>query len=124
MVGAVITFRDASARQAQENETRHEHKMQAVGRLAAGIAHDFNNLLSVILGYTEEMLRGATLDDPSLQALTEIKKAGDDAASMTGQLLNFSREEPIGMEDVNLNDVVRDTEDLSAPGRSFRRMAV
>jgi two-component system, cell cycle sensor histidine kinase and response regulator CckA len=56
-VGAVITFRDATARQVEEEELRHQHKMEAVGRLAAGIAHDFNNLLFLILGYTEEMMR-------------------------------------------------------------------
>jgi PAS domain S-box-containing protein len=116
VVGAVITFRDATVRQAQENETRHEHKMQAVGRLAAGIAHDFNNLLCVILGYTEEMMRVSPLKEPALQALTEIKKAGDSAAAITQQLLKFSRKEPVKMLDIDLNAVIRDTEGL------FRRL--
>ncbi len=116
VVGAVITFRDATARQSQENETRHEHKMQAVGRLAAGIAHDFNNLLCVILGYTEEMLRTPPLNVPALRALTEIKKAGDDAAAITQQLLKFSRKEPVKMLDIDLNEVIRDSEGI------FRRL--
>jgi PAS domain S-box-containing protein len=117
VVGAVITFRDATARQAQEHETRHEHKMQAVGRLAAGIAHDFNNLLSVILGYADELLRTSSLNDSALQALTEIKKAGDNAADITQQILKFSRKEPVKTQDINLNQLIRDTEEL------FRRVA-
>jgi two-component system cell cycle sensor histidine kinase/response regulator CckA len=116
VVGAVITFRDATARQAEEEELRHQHKMEAVGRLAAGIAHDFNNLLFLILGYTEEMMRNATLAERDVKALTEIKKAGDNATNITQQLLKFSRKEAIQKQDLNLNDVIRDTEEL------FRRM--
>jgi len=110
VVGAVITFRDATSRQVRENESRQQHKMQAVGRLAAGVAHDFNNLLFIMLGYTEEMLRTAKQSD--VVPLTEIKKAGDNAAEITRQLLQFSRNEPVGRKDVNLNHVIRDTADL------------
>ncbi len=116
VVGAVITFRDATARQAQENEARHEHKMRAVGRLAAGIAHDFNNLLFVILGYSDEMLRSPALSDPHLRAVREIRKAGENAANITQQLLKFSRKEPIRKQDLNLNEVIQDAEEL------FRRL--
>ena len=113
VVGAVITFRDATARQAEENEARHQYKMQAVGRLAAGIAHDFNNLLVSILGYTDEILHAsAALNDDAVRSLIEIRKAGDHAASLTQQLLKFSRKEPVLMREVNLNDVIRDTEEL------------
>jgi hypothetical protein len=107
VVGAVITFRDATSRQARENEARQQHKMQAVGRLAAGLAHDFNNLLFIMLGYTEEMLRTASEND--VVPLTEIKKAGDNAARITRQLLQFSRNEPVERKEVNLNHVIRDT---------------
>ncbi len=114
VVGAVITFRDATSRQARENEARWQHRMQAVGRLAAGVAHDFNNLLFIMLGYTEEMLRTAGEND--VVPLNEIKKAGDNAAKITRQLLQFSRNEPIEKRHVNLNHVIRDTEEL------FRRL--
>jgi len=110
VVGAVITFRDATSRQARENEARQQHKMQAVGRLAAGVAHDFNNLLFIMLGYTEEMLRTAGPNE--MVPLTEIKKAGDNAAKITQQLLQFSRNEPVGKREVDLNTVIRDTEVL------------
>jgi PAS domain S-box-containing protein len=117
LVGFVITFRDATARREQQNELLHQHKMQAVGRLAAGIAHDFNNLLFVILGYTEEVLRRASISDTDRRALNEIRKAGDTAAGITQQLLSFSRKEPPVKRELSLNDVVRDTEEL------FRRLA-
>ena len=114
VAGAVITFRDATSRQASENDARQQHKMEAVGRLAAGVAHDFNNLLFIMLGYTEEMLR--TAGDANLAALTEIKKAGDNASKITQQLLQYSRSEPIEKRDVDLKAVIRDTEDI------FRRL--
>jgi len=116
VVGAVITFRDATSRQARETETRQQHKMQAVGRLAAGVAHDFNNLLFVILGYTDEMLRTCAVGEPDRQALLEIRKAGENATSITQRLLQFSRREPIEKQDVNLNDLIGDMEEL------FRRV--
>jgi two-component system, cell cycle sensor histidine kinase and response regulator CckA len=112
VVGAVITFRDATSRQARENEMRQQHKMQAVGRLAAGIAHDFNNLLFIILGYTDEMIRTSALSEPDQQALLEIRKAGENATSITQRLLKFSRREPVEKQDVNLNEVIRDMEGL------------
>jgi two-component system cell cycle sensor histidine kinase/response regulator CckA len=115
VVGAVITFRDATIRQAQESEIRHRDKMQAVGRLAAGIAHDFNNLLFVILGYTEEMLT-TRIDDPGLSSLHEIQKAGKSAATLTAQLLKFSRKQPAEKQNLDLNSVIRDAEEL------FRRI--
>jgi len=114
IVGSVITFRDATFRQARENETRQQHKMEAVGRLAAGVAHDFNNLLFIMLGYTDEMLRTARGSD--VLALNEIMKAGNNAAKITQQLLQFSRNEPVDKRDVDLNRVIRDTEEL------FRRL--
>jgi two-component system, cell cycle sensor histidine kinase and response regulator CckA len=115
VAGAVITFRDATSRQTRENEARQQQKMQAVGRLAAGVAHDFNNLLFIMLGYTEEMLR--TAGENELVPLTEIKKAGDNAATITRQLLQFSRNEPLEKSDIDLNHLIRDTEEL------FRRLA-
>lgn len=116
VAGAVITFRDTSERQEQESQLRQEYKMQAVGRLAAGIAHDFNNLLFIILGYTEEMLRKSVLNDADRRALSTIHKAGDNAVSITKQLLSFSRKEPGVKQDVNFNDIIHETEDL------FRRL--
>ena len=113
VLGAVITFRDATVRRTEENEVRHQFKMQAVGRLAAGVAHDFNNLLLTILGYTDELIgHSLSFSEPDTRALEEIRKAGDQAASLTRQLLKFSRREPVRKVDINLNHVIRDTEEL------------
>ena len=112
----MITFRDATSRKARDNEIRHLDKMHAVGRLAAGIAHDFNNLrVRQLPGYPDE-LTSAVSDDHALHALGEIEKAGKSAASLTQQLLKFSRKQSVEHQDVDLNAVIRDTEEL------FRRV--
>ena len=111
VVGAVITFHDATVRNAQDNEIRHKDKMEAVGRLAAGIAHDFNNLLFVIIELTEEMLLNAS-DEADLRSLHEIRQAGKTAATITQQLLSFSRKNPVEKQDIDLNAIIRDTEEL------------
>jgi hypothetical protein len=112
VVGAVVTFRDATVRQAEETEIRHQQKMQAVGRLAAGIAHDFNNLLFLILGYTDELMRDSKLKSDAIHSLEEIRKAGENATHITQQLLKFSRKEPVHKRNLTLNDVIADTEEL------------
>ena len=106
--GAILTFRDTTARELEEEQRRHQHKMQAVGSLAAGVAHDFNNLLLIILGYTEEL--SSRISDPySQSALDEISKASQGAASLTKQLLLFSRKQRVQLKNIELNEVVRDT---------------
>lgn len=113
VVGAVVTFRDATARRAEESENRHQYKMQAVGRLAAGIAHDFNNLLSTILGYADEMLNATgSFRDSEVHSLMEIRKAGENAASLTQQLLKFSRKEPLLKVNLDVSEVIREIEEL------------
>jgi hypothetical protein len=112
VAGVVITFRDATTRQAQEEQLRHGTKMQAVGRLAGGIAHDFNNLLFVILGYTEDLIRTSATTDHALKALSEIRKAGESAARITDQLLKFSRSEAVEKFELDINESIRDSEEM------------
>lgn len=112
VAGVVVTFRDATARQAQEELVRQGCKMQAVGRLAGGIAHDFNNLLFVVLGYTEELIRTSATTDHALKALNEIRKAGENAARITEQLLKFSRSEAVEKQELDINESIRDTEEM------------
>jgi signal transduction histidine kinase/CheY-like chemotaxis protein len=81
-------------------------KMEAVGRLAGGIAHDFNNILLVISGYSELLLTGKNMDAGHLDFLGEIQKAGVRGASLTRQLLTFSRRQVIEPKVFNLNDTV------------------
>jgi signal transduction histidine kinase len=89
-----------------EQQLRQAQKMEAVGRLAGGIAHDFNNLLTVILGYGELLLARQDVSDSVVQDAKEVVKAARSAASLTRQLLAFSRRSMIEPRDVNLNDVV------------------
>jgi CheY-like chemotaxis protein len=82
--------------------------MEAVGRLAGGIAHDFNNLLTAIIGYSSLLYDRLAGDEPSLQQVLEIKTAGERAASLTQQLLAFSRRQVLQPKVLDLNAVVAD----------------
>jgi signal transduction histidine kinase len=88
--------------------------MEAVGRLAGGVAHDFNNLLTAILGYADLLLDRLPPDDRSRPAVIEIHKAGQNAASLTRNLLAFSRKQVLEPIILNLNDVIETTESLLA----------
>ena len=83
-------------------------KMEAVGRLAGGVAHDFNNLLTVITGYSELLLQKIGKESPMHGQVEEIKRAGERAASLTQQLLAFSRKQIIEPRVVRLDLLVAD----------------
>jgi two-component system, cell cycle sensor histidine kinase and response regulator CckA len=92
-----------------EKQLRQAAKLEAVGRLAGGLAHDFNNLLTVINGCAE-LLADETGQHGRLAELTDdIRRAGERAAALTGQLLTFSRKRDILISAVNINEVVTDT---------------
>jgi two-component system, cell cycle sensor histidine kinase and response regulator CckA len=91
---------------ALEERLAYLEKMESIGRLAGGIAHDFNNLLTAILGYAELLLSHRSADDPDRPALEEIQKAGARAASLTQQLLAFSRKQVLVPQEVDLNRTV------------------
>jgi two-component system cell cycle sensor histidine kinase/response regulator CckA len=99
---------DVTERHTLEAQYQQAQKMEAVGRLAGGVAHDFNNLLTAILGYSGLLLSATPADDPRRNDLAEIQKAGTSAASLTRQLLAFSRRQIIEPTLLNLNDVVSD----------------
>jgi two-component system cell cycle sensor histidine kinase/response regulator CckA len=102
---------EEALRQSQE-QLLQAQKMEAVGRLAGGVAHDFNNLLTGILGYSDLLLEDLDPQDPVRWEVEEIKKAGDRAASLTRQLLAFSRKQILQPQKLNLNTVVRDMKNL------------
>ncbi|NLH47857.1 MAG: PAS domain S-box protein [Myxococcales bacterium] len=89
-----------------ENQLRQAMKMEAVGRLAGGVAHDFNNLLTSISGYTEILMGDLRQGDPMHADLSEIQKAAQRAASLTAQLLAFSRKQVIDPRVIDLNELL------------------
>jgi signal transduction histidine kinase/ActR/RegA family two-component response regulator len=92
---------------------RHSQKMEAVGRLAGGVAHDFNNLLTAIIGYAELIANRSVHGDPLIrQNATLIGKAGEQAATLTRQLLAFSRKQLLQPKVLDLNSLVFDMEKL------------
>jgi PAS domain S-box-containing protein len=89
--GFLGAVEDVTARRRLEDQLAQAQKLEAVGRLAGGVAHDFNNLLTAIMGYASLLLRRLPADDQNRRNLEEIQKAGERAATLTRQLLTFSR---------------------------------
>jgi len=95
-----------------EEQLRQSAKMEAVGRLAGGVAHDFNNLLTAIIGYANLLGERITSDRLARTATDSIRKAGEQAAALTRQLLAFSRKQILQPRVIDLNAVVREMETL------------
>jgi two-component system, cell cycle sensor histidine kinase and response regulator CckA len=110
--GWLFIIRSIARRKLLEEQLLHSQKMEALGRLAGGVAHDFNNLLTTILGYCQLSAAEPGLGGVSREALTEIRKAAERAASLTHQLLSFSRKQMLQPRIVNLNEMVRNTKKM------------
>jgi PAS domain S-box-containing protein len=103
---------DVTQRRRLEEQFRQSQKMEAFGQLAGGIAHDFNNLLTIIIGYSDVMLDELPGDDHYHEPLREIQRAAERSASLTRQLLAFSRKQVLDPKVLDLNEIVRDTEKM------------
>jgi PAS domain S-box-containing protein len=108
----VGTVQDISDYRQLEERLRQSQKLEAIGQLAGGIAHDFNNLLTIINGYGDMLLQRFESDEPRRQMLQEIISAGERAASLTQQLLAFSRRQVLKPGVVNLNQIVTGIENM------------
>ena len=113
MVGASTIARNITAQKKIEDQLRQSQKMEAVGRLAGGVAHDFNNLLGIVTACSE-LLRGR-VDSGSLEYLDNIREAAKRGASLTRQLLSFSRRQPVQAQVLDLNDRLKEVSKLLRP---------
>jgi two-component system, cell cycle sensor histidine kinase and response regulator CckA len=107
---AITATIDITERLHLENQLRQAQKLESIGRLAGGVAHDFNNLLTVINGYSDFLTTGLDRTSPLWFSANEIRKAGERAASLTKQLLAFSRKQVIEPKRLDLNTTIRDSE--------------
>lgn len=103
---------DITEHERLEGQFRQSQKMEAVGRLAGGVAHDFNNLLTAIIGFSEILLMDSTLDNNHRNYIEQIKNSGDSAATLTQQLLAFSRKQILQPKVVDLNKLADDVKKM------------
>jgi PAS domain S-box-containing protein len=95
-----------------EEQLRQSQKMEAIGQLAGGIAHDFNNLLTVIKGYSQLCVAEAKEGDPLRQNIEEIQKATERAATLTRQILAFSRRQIMETKVLDLNTILQNLDKM------------
>ena len=113
VVGASTIARNITTQKKTEDQLRHSQKMEAVGRLAGGVAHDFNNLLGIVTACSE-LLR-SRVDQESQEYIDNINEASKRGASLTRQLLAFSRRQPVQTQLLDLNERLRDVMKLLRP---------
>jgi two-component system cell cycle sensor histidine kinase/response regulator CckA len=120
VAGAVVTFRDVTARNWEELQRREEQKMRAIGQLAGAVAHDLNSLLTIIIGHTEAVEDLYPGLGPLLAGTAEIRRAAGEIATITRQLLAFSGREVRFPRAANLNLLLEDAKpklkELLPPG--------
>ncbi|HET6929839.1 MAG TPA: ATP-binding protein [Candidatus Acidoferrum sp.] len=107
---------NAAQREQLEGQLRQAQKMEALGRMAGGVAHDFNNLLTVIRGHSDLLLDRLQPDEPLYRSCQQIRKTSDRAASLTRQMLAFSRMQVLQPKVLDLNELIADM------GKLLRRL--
>tara|TARA_R110000824_G_scaffold390760_20_gene588070 strand:+ start:23967 stop:26489 length:2523 start_codon:yes stop_codon:yes gene_type:complete len=103
---------DATEQKSLELQFAQSQKMQAIGQLAGGVAHDFNNLLTAIIGFCDLLLARHQAGDPSFADVNQIKQNANRAASLTRQLLAFSRRQTLRPKVLSLTDALAELQNL------------
>jgi len=106
LIGVIGVALDVTDRKHLTDQLRQSQKMQAIGELAGGVAHDFNNLLMVVKGHAQLLLERMPKDPSLHHSVQQMEKAADRAASLTRQLLAFSRKQVLQPRVLDMNDVV------------------
>ena len=108
----LATIRDVTERRQLEMQLRQAQKMEAIGRLAGGVAHDFNNVLTAVFGYVDLLREDLPPESDAQKDLVEVRKAAERAASLTRQLLAFSRQQVLEPVVLELNELVAEFEKM------------
>jgi len=109
----LVLISDLSDHRRLEEQLRHAQKMEAIGQLAGGVAHDFNNLLTVIDGHAS-LLQSVTKDPERKHALEQVIGASRRAASLTRQLLAFSRRQVVQPATIHPNELAQNVSKMLA----------
>lgn len=110
--GWVLVIRDVTLERATQVRAHQQGRLAAVGQLAAGIAHDFNNILGAIILYSELVLESNELSAKNIERLETIFQQAEQAASLTRQILDFSRRTPLNLEPMDLSGFFREIKTL------------
>ncbi len=110
--GIVVNARNVTERMEMQEKLRQSQKMEILGQLAGGVAHDFNNLLMTILIRSELLEMDESIGECALEEIAEIRKAGERAARLTGQLLTFGRREKNNVEQIDLAHAIHEMEKM------------
>ncbi len=112
LTGYISLKRDITEEVKLHSQLRQAQKMESVGTLAGGIAHDFNNILTALIGYATIVQMKMEKDNPLMPYIDQVLSASEKAADLTRSLLTFSRQQPITLAPLDLNDAIRATEKL------------
>jgi PAS domain S-box-containing protein len=110
--GRLVVAHDITDRKRLEGQLLQSQKLEAIGQLAGGVAHDFNNLLNVILGYADLALRELPKEAPQAPRLDQIRRAAERGATLTRQLLAFSRKQVREPKVLDLNRTLADVQGM------------